>query len=112
MNFSERHFSPIYTLEQVQELLVELTPNCQSNATRTRVPLATVGSILQSTCGSALAKAQRSDCDQKLRYYKRTAQRLPSDIGEHSDEITRMMEKGMPAEEAFAEAVNFVLITK
>ena len=66
----------------------------------------TVGSTSTPRGGSALAKAKEAIAIQKYEYYKTHRATLPSDIREHSEEITRMMEKGMSAEDAFAEAIK------
>ena len=100
-------FSPIYTLDQVQELLVRInSPIVKATATRTRRAAGTVGSTSSPRGGSALAKAKEAIAIQKYDYYKTHRASLPSDIREHSEEITRMMEKGMSAEDAFAEAIK------
>jgi hypothetical protein len=100
-------FSPIYSLEQVQDLLAKInSPIVKVAATRARRAAGTVGSTSTPRGGSASAKAKEAIAIQKYEYYKTHRATLPSDIREHSEEITRMMEKGMSAEDAFAEAIK------
>lgn len=103
--------SVIYSLDQIKALLTNLnSPLAKATATRTRRVAGTGGSSSTSTASprgsSAVAKAKELIAIQKYDYYKTHRATLPSDIREHSDEITRMMEKGISAEEAFAEAVK------
>lgn len=52
---------------------------------------------------AAVAKIKEQIALQKYDYYKSNRASLPSDIREHSEEITRLMEGGMSAEDAFNE---------
>lgn len=55
---------------------------------------------------AALAKHKEQIAIQKYEYYKLNRATLPSDIREHSEKITEMMEGGMSAELAFNEAIK------
>ena len=90
-------------MDEIKEQLIKInTPVVKSSATKSR-RAASTGS---PRGGSALAKAKEQIAIQKYEYYKTNRAALPSDIREHSEEITRMMESGMSAETAFNEAVK------
>jgi hypothetical protein len=55
---------------------------------------------------AALTKHKEQIAIQKYEYYKLNRATLPSDIREHSEKITDMMESGMSAEHAFNEAIK------
>jgi hypothetical protein len=55
---------------------------------------------------AALAKIKEQIAIQKYEYYKSNRANLPSDIREHSEKISEMMESGMSAELAFNEAIK------
>jgi len=98
--FSGKNSALIYTLEQIKAQLVKI------NAPKVKVvakPRKAAGTGT-GRGGSALAKAKEQIAIQKYEYYKTNRAELPSDIREHSEEITRMMESGMSAESAFNEA--------
>ncbi|PRC95036.1 hypothetical protein [Solimicrobium silvestre] len=105
--FTSKISATIYSLEQVKALLVRInSPLVKTTATRTRrvASSTSVGTTSSPRGGSALAKAKEQIAIQKYEYYKTNRATLPSDIREHSEEITRMMESGISAEEAFTEA--------
>lgn len=100
--FSGKDAGTIYSLEQVNALLVRInSPVVKSTPARRRV-----AGTASPRGGSALAKAKEQIAIQKYEYYKTNRATLPSDIREHSEEITRMMESGMTAEAAFSEAIK------
>ena len=107
-DFSGANASRIYTLEQIIALLSNVdSPIVKSSVVRTRrVVGASPGTSSGPRGGSALTKAKEQIAIQKYEYYKSNRDALPSDIREHSDEITRMMEKGMSDEAAFEEAIK------
>lgn len=72
------------------------TPASKKSTTGTR----TTGSPRGA---AALAKIKEQIALEKYEYYKANRATLPSDIREHSEEITRLMEGGMSAEDAFSE---------
>ena len=101
--FSGKNYAIIYTLEQVKALLTGVnSPSVRTAAAKTRKAAGTAS----PRGGSALAKAKEQIAIQKYEYYKTNRATLPSDIREHSEEITRMMESGMSAEAAFTEAIK------
>jgi hypothetical protein len=98
--FAGKNSALVYTLEQMQTQLVKLTtPTVKTPAAKRKV-----AGTASPRGGSALAKAKEAIAIQKYEYYKNNRAELPSDIREHSEEITRMMESGMSAESAFNEA--------
>jgi len=98
--FSGKNSALVYSLEQIQTQLIKLTtPTVKVAATKRKV-----AGTASPRGGSALAKAKEAIAIQKYEYYKNNRADLPSDIREHSEEITRMMESGMSAETAFNEA--------
>jgi hypothetical protein len=100
--FVGKNSAIIYTLEQIKAELVRInSPAAKAPAKARRV--AGTGS---PRGGSAVAKAKEQIAIQKYEYYKTNRATLPSDIREHSEEITRMMESGMSAELAFTEAIK------
>jgi len=101
--FSGKNSAVIYTLEQVRALIVKInSPAARPAAAKTRRATGTPS----PRGGSALAKAKEQIAIQKYEYYKTNRAALPTDIREHSEEITRMMESGMSAESAFNEAIK------
>jgi hypothetical protein len=105
-DFTGANASRIFTLAQVEAMLTNIdAPIVKNSAIRTRrVAGAGTGTSSSSRGGSSLTKAKEQIAIQKYDYYKNNRDSLPSDIRAHSEEITRMMEKGMSAEAAFEEA--------
>ena len=105
-DFTGTNASRVYTLAQIKAFLTNIdSPIVKSSATRSRrVAGAGTGTSSSSRGGSSLTKAKEQIAILKYDYYKNNRDSLPSDIRAHSEEITRMMEKGMSAEEAFGEA--------
>jgi hypothetical protein len=101
--FEGKNSGMVYSLEQVKaQLLVLNSPVVRTTVTKTR----RVTGTASPRGGSALAKAKEQIAIQKYEYYKTNRATLPTDIREHSEEITRMMEGGMSAESAFNEAIK------
>jgi predicted ATP-dependent Lon-type protease len=81
------------------------TPTRKKTVTKTKTTTGTTKSA--SPRGSAaIAKIKEQIAIQKYEYYKSNRATLPSDIREHSEKITEMMESGMSAELAFNEAIK------
>jgi len=100
--FAPKNSATVYTLDQIKTQLIKLTsPAVKTTASKSRRVTGT-----SPRGGSALAKAKEQIAIQKYEYYKTNRAELPSDIREHSEEITRMMEGGMSAESAFKEAIK------
>ena len=100
-DFSAKNAAVVYSLEQVRAQLVKLSsPPVKATPAKSRK----VAGSPTPRGGSAAAKAKELIAIQKYEYYKTNRAALPSDIREHSEEITRMMESGMSAEMAFNEA--------
>ena len=55
---------------------------------------------------TAAVKAQELIDTEKYVYFKNNRQSLPPAIGEHSEEISELMRKGMSAEQAFGDVVT------
>jgi len=101
--FTSKNSALIYSLDEIKAQLVKInTPVVKSSVTKSRKAASTAS----TRGGSALAKAKEQIAIQKYEYYKTNRAALPSDIREHSEEITRMMESGMSAENAFTEAIK------
>lgn len=81
--------------------LKKTTPASKKSATGTRTTSSPRTASPRG--GAALAKIKEQIAIQKYEYYKSNRASLPSDIREHSEEITRLMEGGMSAEAAFSE---------
>ena len=93
----------LLTLEQIRRLLQQVNvPKPKTMAAKSR----RVAGTVSTRGGTAVTRAKEQIALQKYEYYKTNREALPSDIREHSDEITRMMEAGVSAEEAFNEAVK------
>lgn len=93
----------LLTLEQIRTLLHQINvPRPKTTAAKSR----RVAGTVSPRGGTAVTRAKEQIALQKYEYYKTNRETLPSDIREHSDEITRMMEAGVCAEEAFNEAVK------
>lgn len=96
----------LYTLDQINALLVKInSPVKKSAPARSRRAAETTGTS-SSRGSTALTKIKEQIAIQKYEYYKTNRTILPSTIREHSEEITRMMESGIPVETAFAEATK------
>lgn len=101
--FTTKNSLLIYSLDQIKAQLIKInTPTIRAAAPKSR--RSTGASSPRG--GSAAAKAKEQIAIQKYEYYKTNRAALPSDIREHSEEITRMMESGMSAESAFNEAIK------
>lgn len=110
---------PVYSLDQIKALLNKKNcPTVKSSVVRARRVSSATGSYSSADrtgtptgisgvkTSSALARVKDQIAHEKYEYYKANRESLPSDIREHSEEITRLMESGRSAEEAFAEAVK------
>lgn len=75
----------------------------KNTATTKRTTKASGTTTTGSRSAAAIAKIKEQIAIQKYEYYKTNRATLPSDIREHSEEITRLMEGGMSAEDAFEE---------
>lgn len=73
---------------------------------RVAAPAKKSGTTPSPRGGAALAKIKEQIAIQKYEYYKLNRATLPSDIREHSEKITLMMESGMSAEDSFNEAIK------
>jgi hypothetical protein len=107
--FNDEISSTIYSLDQIKALLIQINSPTKKNASVRNKRVA--GTVKSSATGSprggaALTKIKEQIALTKYDYYKSNRDILPSDIREHSEEITRMMESGMSAEEAFNEAIK------
>jgi len=100
--FTGKNSAVIYTLEQIKAEIIRIN----SPAVKAPVKARRVVGTASPRGGSALAKAKEQIAIQKYEYYKTNRATLPSDIREHSEEITRLMESGMSAEAAFSEAIK------
>ena len=104
--FIGKNSATVYSLDQVKAQVITLTsPVVKAAPKKTR--RVTSGS---TRGGSALSKAKEQIAIQKYEYYKTNRAALPTDIRDHSEEITRMMESGMTAETAFNEAIKLCYV--
>jgi len=102
IEFTSKNSVAVYSLDEVKSLLIKTT----TPAVKVSAPKARRATGATPRGGSALAKAREQIAIQKYEYYKSNRATLPSDIRDHSEEITRMMEGGMSAESAFNEAIK------
>jgi hypothetical protein len=84
------------------------TPIKKTATTRTKSATGTAKTTKSASPrgSAALAKAKEQIAIQKYEYYKLNRATLPSDIREHSEKITEMMESGMSADLAINEAIK------
>gem|GEM_PF-366394 len=105
--FNDPISATIYPLDQIKTHLVNMnTPTKKTATTRTKSATGTAKKSASPRGGAALAKIKEQIAIQKYEYYKSNRSALPSDIREHSEKITQMMEGGMSAELAFNEAIK------
>ena len=105
--FAVKNSLTVYSLDQVKTQLIKITtPAVKASAPKSR----RIAGTASPRGGSAAAKAKEQIAIQKYEYYKTNRAALPSDIREHSEEITRMMESGMSAELAFNEAIKLCFV--
>lgn len=90
----------VFTLDQVK---AAMAGGGIKSSVGTRVSRVGSSSTRSST---AAVKAKDLVDAEKYAYFKNNRQTLPSGIGEHSEEITALMKKGMPADEAFGDVVQ------
>jgi hypothetical protein len=91
--------SGIFTLDQIKSAIA-------GGATRagTGTRVSRVGSGGRGS--TAAARAKELIDTEKYAYFKNNRQTLPPAIGEHSEEITELMAKGMSVEEAFGDVIK------
>ncbi len=94
--FASGNVTGVFTLDQVKTAMAG-GGGTSSTGTRSRVG---------SSSRTAAVKVKDIVDTEKYEYFKNNRQALPPTIGEHSEEITTLMKKGMSAEEAFAEVVK------
>jgi hypothetical protein len=98
--FDASNVSAVYTLDQVK---LALAGGGSKASTTTRASRAGAGATRTTT---AATRAKDQAAEEKYEYYKNNRKTLPPSIGEHSDEISDLMTKGMSAEQAFGEVVK------
>lgn len=99
--------SSVLALEQIRTLLQHVNaPKPKTIAAKSRRVAGTGTGTVSPRGGTAVTRAKEQIALLKYDYYKVNRAVLPSDIRDHSDEITRMMEAGMSAEGAFNEAIK------
>jgi hypothetical protein len=97
--FIEGNISSVFTLDQIKSAIA----GTARTASAARVSRAS-GSGSRGITAAARAK-ELLDVE-KYAYFKNNRSTLPPSIGEHSDEITELMQKGFSAEAAFAEVIK------
>lgn len=95
--FAGSNVTGVFTLDQVKAAMVN---GGRASAGSTRV------GRTGSSSRTAPVKVKDIVDTEKYEYFKNNRQALPPTIGEHSEEITVLMKKGLSAEEAFAEVVK------
>jgi hypothetical protein len=91
----------VFTLEQVKAAMGRAGVKSSGAARSVRA----AGASSRRTTTLAKAKEELIDAE-KYVYFKNNRQALPPTIGEHSDEISELMKKGLTAEEAFGDVVK------
>lgn len=93
----------IYTLEQVNAAIAGIRSSSTSAPRAARVVRA--GSGTGGTRTSA-ARLEEQFAAQRYEYFRNNRSTLPPRITEYTEEITELMKKGKPVEEAFGEVVK------
>ena len=105
--FNDAASTTIYSLDQIKTHLVNMTTTTKKTpSVRAKSAAGTAKKTASPRGSAALAKIKEQIAIQKYEYYKSNRAALPSDIREHSEKITEMMESGMSAELAFNEAIK------
>lgn len=94
--FTGPNATPIYSIEQIKSAITGLGFGAGSGSKTVRVARSTGGSTRVSA-----AKLLDQFAAQRYEYFKNHRQTLPPTITEHTEEITELMKKGSPVEEAF-----------
>jgi len=97
--FTGANATPVFTLEQVQALMAGSAAAAPPRARSVRVARG-------ATTRTAAARLDEQFATQRYEYFRNNRQRLPANISEHSDEITALMRKGIPVEQAFDDIVK------
>jgi len=98
--FTGVNASAHFSLDQVKAAIAGLRATSGA-ASKTRAVRAT------GTGGrTSAAKLDEQFASQRYEYFKSNRQTLPPKISEHTEEITELMKKGTPVEEAFSEVVK------
>jgi hypothetical protein len=98
--FSGSNCTAEFSLEQIKAVVAG---GIRAEAVK-RVSRATGSSGARGMTAAARAKEQLDI--EKYNYFKANRQSMPPTIGEHSDEITELMLKGIPAAEAFEQVIK------
>lgn len=98
--FTGSNCTPEFSLDQVKAVVAG---GIRAEAVK-RVSRASSGTGTRGMTAAARAKEQLDI--EKYNYFKANRQAMPPTIGEHSDEITELMLKGIPAAEAFEEIIK------
>lgn len=98
--------SGVYTLDQIKTAMAGGgTKSASATGARTSRVGTGSGSRSGSSRTTAAKKADLVDAE-KYEYFKNNRLTLPSDIREHTHEITALMHNGKSAEEAFSEVIK------
>lgn len=99
--FSGANVTKTYTLEQVKAAIAGIRPASATAPKTARVVRA--GSAGTRT---SAARMEEQFAAQRYEYFKNNRSTLPARITEYTEEITELMKKGKPVEEAFGEVVK------
>ena len=98
--FADANTTPLLTLEQLRAMLAGRHAGAAGKARKVRVVRA------PGTTRASAAKLNEQFAMQRYEYFRNHRNALPPSISEHSNEITELMKKGIPVEQAFDEVVK------
>lgn len=102
--FVGANVSGVATLDQLNRAISGVGTRSSTGSRTTRVAR-TTGASGGRTRTTAASLNDQFDT-QRYEYFKNNRQTLPPEISEHSDEISELMKKGKPVEEAFSEVIK------
>ncbi|HJV76720.1 MAG TPA: hypothetical protein VJ654_21080 [Noviherbaspirillum sp.] len=97
--FAGANASAVFTLDQVKAAISGIGASSRPASRTTR----TAGT---GTTRTSAAKLEEQFATQRYEYFKNNRKTLPANISAHTEEITELMKKGKPVEEAFTEIVK------
>lgn len=97
--FAGANASAVFTLDQVKAAVSGIGASSRPVSRTTR----TAGG---GTTRTSAAKLEEQFATQRYEYFRNNRKTLPANISAHTEEITELMKKGKPVEEAFTEIVK------
>lgn len=100
--FAGANASPVFTLDQVKAAISGVGASSRPASRTTR----TTGAGSGGGTRTSAAKLEEQFATQRYEYFKNNRKTLPANISAHTEEITELMKKGKPVEEAFTEVIK------